>query len=814
MGTIINTQSGERLSFYKLFKEKKYRVLIPIIQRDYAQGRKTTKEVRENFLDALFKYLEEKSPNRDLDFVYGTLDKTGEFTDFIPLDGQQRLTTLFLLHWYLYQISENTEKKAEFKNVLFLPKDEKALKDGKSMFTYETRTSSSDFCNVLMGKDIDFSNLLENSLSKTIENSPWFFLSWKYDPTIISMLTMLDAIHCKFADKKEYFERLIDTENPIITFLFLNLKDFKLTDDLYIKMNSRGKQLTSFENFKAKFEQYLEKVPCTREFYLFGKKKSLKKYFSFMIDTDWANLFWNYKDLVEGKKPDDKNTYDDELNNFIRVIFTSQYATNVKITTDGNKEKTDDNFEFLLGTDPAKKREGYTNNISFYIYEGLNALSPEAVFYLIDAFNALVNGNDKLKNNISYDYKDYFDEEEIFEKVLKHAFTHNERIMFHAYIRFLIQNEGNTTGLDHWMRVIHNLCCNTVIDRSVLVARAIHSVEKMLPNSNNILNYLKNNDVDSFASWQTLEEKIKANLIIKNDNWKNKIENTEKIKFFDGQIGFILEFSGIVDYYKKNNHCDWTEQEDKDYFHSFERYANKAIEVFKDKDNKDSYNSRYAWERAVLTKGDYLIKATAGRKNLLVYERKPKEDLLSWKRLLRIKNDTKDEEDWASKRKLVREVFDDILDSNNLQASLEKICEKKTNDWRDCLIACPELIGYCRQGFIQFNDENNIILYRESRIQFTHSEMYSRFLWTKYIEPKQEKFKSFEKIKYCEETDSKKKGHIALDDLNISYCYNDKSPNSYSYKIVFNDDVFISEDIDILMKKLEDLNEEREKRIG
>jgi len=62
MKSAINIQSGERLSFYKLFKEKNYRVSIPIIQRDYAQGRKTTKEVRETFLEALFKYLEENKP--------------------------------------------------------------------------------------------------------------------------------------------------------------------------------------------------------------------------------------------------------------------------------------------------------------------------------------------------------------------------------------------------------------------------------------------------------------------------------------------------------------------------------------------------------------------------------------------------------------------------------------------------------------------------------------------------------------------------------------------------------------------------------
>jgi len=69
----LNTpaSSGERLSFYKLFSVKNYIVEIPIIQRDYAQGRASEQEVRASFLDALKQYLIQNLPNRDLDFVYG-----------------------------------------------------------------------------------------------------------------------------------------------------------------------------------------------------------------------------------------------------------------------------------------------------------------------------------------------------------------------------------------------------------------------------------------------------------------------------------------------------------------------------------------------------------------------------------------------------------------------------------------------------------------------------------------------------------------------------------------------------------------------
>lgn len=73
------------------------KIIIPIIQRDYAQGRKKPEvaRVRERFLEALYRAITEKPIT--LDFVYGDIDNEGNMT---PLDGQQRLTTLFLLHWY------------------------------------------------------------------------------------------------------------------------------------------------------------------------------------------------------------------------------------------------------------------------------------------------------------------------------------------------------------------------------------------------------------------------------------------------------------------------------------------------------------------------------------------------------------------------------------------------------------------------------------------------------------------------------------------------------------------------------------------
>lgn len=72
-------------------------IVIPKIQRDYAQGRNESDvfRVRKRFLSALKEAIVSKDIT--LDFVYGDIDENGRMT---PLDGQQRLTTLFLLHVY------------------------------------------------------------------------------------------------------------------------------------------------------------------------------------------------------------------------------------------------------------------------------------------------------------------------------------------------------------------------------------------------------------------------------------------------------------------------------------------------------------------------------------------------------------------------------------------------------------------------------------------------------------------------------------------------------------------------------------------
>ena len=245
----------------KTLIDSKIEIEIPRVQRDYAQGRmgKFEDRVRERFLDALYSAVVNHQ-SVTLDFVYGDVEESGKLT---LLDGQQRMTTLFLLHWYAAK-----KERLDKNEYSFLKK-----------FSYATRFSSRDFCKAIVENEISFDSV---KLSEEIKNQSWYPYDWKNDPTIQSMLVMIDAINKKFANIEMLWNSLV--KDNCISFYFLPLEKMGLSDELYIKMNSRGKPLTDFEHFKAEFLELIKE-----------QNEELYKEFSRKIDIDWTDMLFPYR---------------------------------------------------------------------------------------------------------------------------------------------------------------------------------------------------------------------------------------------------------------------------------------------------------------------------------------------------------------------------------------------------------------------------------------------------------------------------------------------------------------------------------------
>ena len=298
------SEFGEQI-IYKQLLEQHGRIRIPKIQRDYAQGRPTAEQIREEFLEALESALTlpagDPSLPLNLDFIYGSVEGREE-TRFSPLDGQQRLTTLFLLHWYLAW----NDGCWETFHALFRA-------DNHSRFSYSVRRSGNEFFDALVAYQPGCQPADVTSLSGLVTDQPWYFRSWRLDPTIQSTLHMLDALHRRFSGTTGLFARLTSEEQPAITFQLLDLENFGLSDDLYIKMNARGKPLTPFETFKARYEQELAGQFSGQTRPIGQQNFPIVEFVARRMDTTWADLFWAHRD----KKT---HLYDEIIMNVFRVV--------------------------------------------------------------------------------------------------------------------------------------------------------------------------------------------------------------------------------------------------------------------------------------------------------------------------------------------------------------------------------------------------------------------------------------------------------------------------------------------------------------
>lgn len=535
------------VSLFKKFD----RLEIPLIQRDYAQGRDTAREVRVSFIralkDALVAHNSNPNETLDLDFIYGSCSDEAEDKTFSILDGQQRLTALFLLHWYA---AIRDDKMKEFRNI--------ALRHGKhSGFRYDTRQSSMDFFDCLIKEDFDYDPLKDNQppLSKAIKNHNWFFLRWMKDPTISSCLVVLDLIEKEFQGLDfPIYDILVDVDNPPITFQFLPLEKFSLSDELYIKMNGRGKPLTSFENFKA---------------WLIGQIKDqdlqdLYDEYKNKLDQNWTDVFW---DLSDG----DIKGFDDLFLNFFRIV--ALYDT----VRDGSSKGVDHGWLSVLLSN--------SNELPFDKFKKFNSFNKASL-------QAAKNLLDFCAVNTMPDFTELF----------KEAVSRREYVpLVRLYARYLFLDEIGTPKLtketliqfQKWCRVSDNLVHNVRIDGHHSLSSAIkatHSLKDIFDDIYGGLASLEISNISFFTKEQVSEEILKAYLIVEDEKWENRFIEIEKHEYLKGKIGSVISYSS-----DENGDIDVT---------LFEDISKKVKNLLS---RSILTSSEFLLQRALLSIDDYMI---------------------------------------------------------------------------------------------------------------------------------------------------------------------------------------------------------------
>lgn len=672
------------ITFAQLLREYP-RIEVPLIQRDYAQGRETEKDVRDEFLKALHGALSlpplHPTLPLNLDFVYGSMEG-GKLGSFLPLDGQQRLTTLFLLHWYTAWCDG---LHGEF---------EKMLWDGKhSRFTYAVRPSSTEFFDQFVRFVPHATPDKVPSIRNLIEDQPWYFLHWRLDPTIQSVLVMLDALHEGFRSECGLFSRMVDDEHPAITFELLPLEHFGLTDDLYIKMNARGKPLTSFETFKARFEELLAGLFPTETRQLGGSEVSIAAFFERRIDTQWTDFFWAHKSPQT-------NTFDDLIMNLLLALArVSLEPTSSRF----NQDTTLLRDRQLVGSFPLFHDNGW--------------LTPEFATNLIHLLEAWSRGSGTLLPILPNNR--FFDEISFFQKAIRDpaAIDYTQLVQFAAFVLYLNYHGDNVNSamLNEWMRVVRNLSMNSEIERPEEYGRSLSGLQKLLPYSADILERFSDTEVGQigFSPQQVREEALKASLILADVGWRERILGAEEHGYFSGQIEFLLEFCGVLAQVEKIP-SKWNSTEHAQLQAAFDEYFSKVQICFSA--SGLAYTKQNLWKRALLAVGDYLPSSGSNYSFLT----DPQRSWDSWKRFLR--GGTR------GTRQFLKDLWDRIDANAPIEPQLAKIIASASGvePWRAAIIKHPGVITYCGQQEMRRGwNADEMYLLRKKQMNGYHAELFS-----------------------------------------------------------------------------------------
>ena len=434
-----------------------YAIRIPQIQRLYVQGREDSygKKCLRDFANVLVDSVCNGTAC-PLDMIYGI----AEGNVFKPLDGQQRLTTLLLLFW----LCGKTQKE----------------NGEKWVFDYESRRANEIFIRHLLDTPSPlFKSIDDGKCSDYLEEQPWFMPIWKYDSGIAGMLNMLDSLLEKLQKEKKPFESLKFDQ---ITFA-INYLDVKATeyDHIFLKMNSRGRQLTAWENVKAVIDKYAQNHPDWKQ----------------DINLKWPEQIWP---LVNA----DITTLD---GNMLAVISEAlAYA--------GYADKVDDTFQL----DKWMESNPDGNEKFFCCAETLFSATEISDDLLLQAMKPCWESS-SLKPN--------------FGKI-------DELCKKHLAAYYAAQKSTNAD----WMRVVWNIVENSNAGNNLPAAlKLIDELAKHGDGILEFL--ASDAKINSnFAKEQLQEERVKARLVCDDNSWHGVFSEAEAYPFIKGRASVLLEAAG------------------------------------------------------------------------------------------------------------------------------------------------------------------------------------------------------------------------------------------------------------------------------
>ena len=312
--------NGNSYSLKELFT-KSNRIIIPDMQREYCWAQTSSSINNENLVSNFLSDLLENNKNEVKQVQLGLLYAyESPKNDFQLCDGQQRITTLYLLLGYLYSYTSNTELKSDIKNFLVIDANENR-NSYDIRLQYAIRESTLFFLNDLVNQYFLLEKVKEDATpSNIIKESDWYFNEYSMDPSIQNIILSLDTFH---EQKEKYSDDLSHFLLKSISFLYFDMENRTYGEEQFVVLNTTGEPLTKTENLKPLFLGNLDNSIKQK-----NGKTELRHYAD--LWEDWELFFWERKTAKE-------QTGDAGLKEFFRWFFIIE-ATNSNDNLKSEKE--------------------------------------------------------------------------------------------------------------------------------------------------------------------------------------------------------------------------------------------------------------------------------------------------------------------------------------------------------------------------------------------------------------------------------------------------------------------------------------------
>ncbi len=471
-------KTGEPYTLSSLFS-KDNKVIIPDLQRDYCWG--TEKDgivLARDFVENIIYNGFEKKADLSLGLLYGYETPKGHIQ---LCDGQQRITTLYLLLGLINKKSEN-----KFRDQL-ISKYEFEEDDKEPYLQYSIRESSLYFlsdlvCNFFLNQDQKSVNDINKQL--------WYFRDYDYDPSIISMINALVVIEeiltkvdiSKFVDLGLYLTREL-------SFLYYDMGTRANGEETFVIINTTGEPLSLTENLKPIYlNVQSDHDACSEKW------------------EKWETWFWKHRKGQGQQKNDTAENGFKEFFRWIAIINSPNKEEQLKILEKGH-------FKFNIEI-PIEVIDEYFDIVR-YLFEESKLLKNNLDWLAPDA-------TDKYMNN----YITWFRLLPIIEYVKRFGRDDPRNL-----IR-VKQYYKNLSRIDNISKYAKELIFDAITNVKILNSNDIAEIVNVIDNTTVLLSIEERTKFNIFLAHSELRQQIE------NIFWK-----TEEFKIFNGEIYPMIQWS-------------------------------------------------------------------------------------------------------------------------------------------------------------------------------------------------------------------------------------------------------------------------------